>query len=103
MKTPSAITFREDSSYSFFPDLSNYNKNSEKVFIQSIVFDNQKIVDIDYDYEVMQFISDLLNEFNKLKQEINSINEVLKNNNQTLFVQGTLKEIWENDNVWDEL
>jgi len=85
------------------PDLSGYNKVSDSIFIQSITFDNKKIVDINYDFEVMEVIYNLLEEMNTLREKVNLIDESMKNRDNVLIAQGTLKSIWEEDNAWDKL
>lgn len=86
------------------PDLSNYNKNSDYIFIQSINFENKKIVDINYDFEVMEIVKSLLKEMKELKEKVNLLDDNLKKGREVLFVQGTLKSMWEEDgDAWDNL
>ncbi len=95
--------FNASEGYALIPDLSSYNKTSNSLFIQSIKFDNKKIVDINYDFEVMGVISNLVEEMNKLREKVNFLDQSLKNRPEVLFAQGTLKSIWEEDDVWDKL
>jgi hypothetical protein len=89
--------------YNLTPDLSNYNNESNCIFIQSIKFDNKKIVDINYDFKVMEVLSNLLREMNKLKEKVNLLDKDFNSKGNVLLAQGTLKSIWENDDVWDKL
>lgn len=85
------------------PNLSTFNKNSESVFIQSINFENMKIVDLNYDFRVMELFTKLLNEMKFLKEKVNLLYSKLKVNENAIIVQGSLKSMWEEDHVWDKL
>lgn len=83
------------------PDLASYNQESNSIFIQSITFDNQKIIDINYDFKAIEAVSAVLGEVKLLKEKINVLEHRFHSN--ALLAQGTLKSMWEGDDVWDEL
>ncbi|MDA3780892.1 MAG: hypothetical protein PF487_11845 [Bacteroidales bacterium] len=99
----SSINPKELEGYSSIPDLTCFNKESNSVFVQSINFDNKKIVDINYDFKVMEVISTLLKEMSSLKEKVNLLDKNFNGNNNVLLAQGTLKSMWEEDDAWNEL